>query len=308
MSKCRPLLSPLRYPGSKRGLVGYIEQALKCNEFQPSLYVEPFVGGASVALQLIQDGLVKRVILMDIDPWITSFWKTVFFDTDWLLEQVEALPVTLERWHQFKQEVPTTIREQALTCFFLNRTSFSGILEARAGPLGGQQQSSPYKIDCRFPRATLIRRIQQAAMHKEKIHGIWNCSWKEGITEIREEQRAGQLPCEGLFFYFDPPFFEAAAALYRYYFVAADHLALRDFLLTLEDKWILSYDSAQQVEALYGNALTKRTNGTQKHHVELFYRLAIMSQRRKGKEVIISNLEKLPTVSITENGDPDQGR
>jgi DNA adenine methylase len=251
----------------------------------------------------MQDGLVSRAVLVDLDPWIASFWQTVFSDSEWLIEQVQTIEVTLDKWHEFKQSNPTTTRDQALTCFFLNRTSFSGIMEAKAGPLGGRKQESQYKIDCRFPRKTLIKRIRQAAAHSDKVHAVWNCSWEESITRIRSEQEAGELPPEHLFFYFDPPFFEEAEALYRYYFANGDHRALRDSLLRLEDKWILSYDSADQVEALYGKALSRRTNGTQKHDVELFYSLAIMTKkRRKGKEVIISNLEQLPASPGTKPG------
>lgn len=290
-----PLLSPLCYPGSKRRLVGYIKSALKTNQLHPALYVEPFVGGASVALQLLQDNLVDKVILIDRDPWVASFWRTVFFDTEWLIAQVQTVEVTLDTWQYFKTLNPTTVREQALTCLFLNRTSFSGILEDGAGPLGGKSQESAYKIDCRFPRTTLIQRIEQAAQHREKVYGVWNCSWDEGIDKVRQEQQNEKLPREYLFFYFDPPFFEKADALYRWFFVDQEHRALRDFLMTLEDKWILSYDSAQQVEALYGEAIKTRTNGAQQHHLELSYTLGIISEKHKrGREVIISNLAHLP--------------
>ena len=299
VTRSKPLLSPLRYPGSKRRLVGYIRQALEMNKLRPTLYVEPFVGGASVALQLMQDGLVDRVILMDIDPWIASFWQTVFFDTEWLVEQIETIEVTLDRWQEFKQSNPATRRDRALTCFFLNRTSFSGILQAKVGPLGGRTQESQYKIDCRFMRGTLTKRIKQAAAHRDRVHAVWDCSWDEGFTRIRELQVQDELPQNGTFYYLDPPFFKEAEALYRYYFVSEDHLALRDHLLTMEDKWILSYDSAQDVEELYGEALKQCTNGTQKHDVELFYSLAIMTEeRRKGKEVIISNLDQLPVPEV----------
>ena len=116
-----------------------------------------------------------------------------------------------------------TTRDQALTCFFLNRTSFSGILEAKAGPLGGRKQDSPYKIDCRFPRQTLVKRIRQAAAHSDKVSAVWNCSWEDSIARIRSMQTEGELPSDNLFFYFDPPFFEEAEALYRYYFTGDDH-------------------------------------------------------------------------------------
>src|SRR5688572_8923078 len=148
----KPLISPLRYPGSKRRLVHYVRQTLKLNNMIPELYIEPFVGGASIALQLMQENLVKKVILMDIDPWVASFWNVLFFDTDWLIKQIKYIPITLERWKKFKKGNPSDRRTQALSCFFLNRTSFSGILEEGAGPLGGIEQKSEYKIDCRFNR------------------------------------------------------------------------------------------------------------------------------------------------------------
>ena len=289
------LISPLRYPGSKRRLVGYIEQAILLNDLKPKLFIEPFVGGASVALQLMQDDLVEKVILMDIDPLVASFWRTVFFDTDWLIEQIETIDVTLENWYWFKEFVPETTRQYALKCLFINRTSFSGIMEGRAGPLGGRQQLSEYKIDCRFPRETLIKRVRQAAIHKDRILAIWDCSWDEGLQRIREKQRIGSLPDKNLFFYMDPPFFEKADALYRFHFQQQDHFELRNFLLKLRDSWILSYDAAPHVETLYGDAIKSGTNGTKKHNVELIYSTGIMTGRKPTKEVIISNLNDLPS-------------
>lgn len=295
MAKSNPYLSPLRYPGSKRRLAEYIKQALHKNTFTPQLYIEPFVGGASVALQLLKDGLANKVILMDLDPWVASFWQVLFYDTNWFLEKIEKTQVSLELWNELKSGNHQTKREMAWACFYLNRTSFSGILEEHVGPLGGREQKSDYKIDCRFPKTALIQRIQDIATYKEKIYGVWNCSWREGIERIREEQNKNLLPTTGLFFYFDPPFFEKADALYRFYFQDADHLALRDFLLQLEDKWILSYDLADQVETLYGDAIHHRKNGTSRKQVGIYYSLAKMSERKTAQEVIISNMPELPS-------------
>jgi len=297
MSKAKTLISPLRYPGSKRRLVDHISKTLKANQLHPDLYIEPFVGGGSVAINLLNQNLVDTVILVDLDPWITSFWQSVFFDTKWLIEQIQTMEVSLDQWHTYKNSNPEGIRDQALTCFFLNRTSFSGILEQRAGPIGGRDQQSEYPIDCRFTnttRTTIIDRIKQIAQFRDRIYGIWNLSWDEAVQKIRTDQVNSSLPTGHLFFYLDPPFFEEADALYRYYFEDQDHIALRDFLLTLEDKWLLSYDSAEQVEALYGEVVRKGTNGTQHHHIEYVYSIASGSKRKKGKEVILSNLEILP--------------
>ncbi|RMD67258.1 DNA adenine methylase [Candidatus Pacearchaeota archaeon] len=288
-----PFLSPLRYPGSKRRLMRYVEQVLEANHFRPHLYVEPFVGGGSVALHLLQNRKIDKVILIDLDPWIASFWKTVFWDSEWLIEQIERAPITLEAWQAAKKSIPTTTREQAWICLFLNRTSFSGILRPEVGPLGGRAQASPYKIDCRFPRQTLIERVRRIAEFREHVYAVWNASWEEGLQMVRVEQRNGKLPSDGVFFYLDPPFFEKAEKLYRYYFTETDHLALRDALLQLQDKWLLSYDSAEQVENLYGEALALGRNGAKRSDVEWFYSLSLR-ERKLGKEVILSNLETLP--------------
>jgi len=302
MVETNTIISPLRYPGSKRRLVGYISEAFKANSLKPTLYVEPFVGGGSVAINLLNTDLVEKAILVDVDPWIASFWQTVFFDSDWLIKQIETIEVSLDKWYEFKHSNPSSIRDQALTCLFLNRTSFSGILEERAGPIGGKKQESDYPIDCRFTqttRNTIIQRIEQISQYADRIHGVWSCSWDEAISKIRSEQQANQLPEKDLFFYLDPPFFEEADALYRFYFTDEDHKALRDYLLKLEDKWLLSYDSAEQVETLYGEALRKGTNGTQHHSVELLYTISSVSKRKKGKEVILSNFERLPNLDLS---------
>lgn len=290
----KALLSPLRYPGSKRRLAEYIKQALDVNGLEPTLYIEPFVGGGSVALRLLQEESIEQVILMDIDPWVANFWKTVFFHTDWLIEKIESTDVTLENWTTLKNSHPKTMLEKAWTGFYLNRTSFSGILEKKAGPIGGREQASEYKIDCRFPRSTLVDRIRKIAAFKDKIKAVWCISWDDGITRIIHKQKLGELPTNGLFFYFDPPFFEKADSLYRYYFQNRDHVRLRDYLLTLEDKWLLSYDSADQVFSLYGDALKHGTNGTRHDHIELLYSVSVMPERRKAKEVVLTNLERLP--------------
>ncbi len=45
------------------------------------------------------------------------------------------------------------------------------------------------------------------------------------------QQRKGALPKDDLFL-FDPPFFEKADRLYRFYFQHDDHVRLRDFFFS----------------------------------------------------------------------------
>ncbi len=280
------IISPLRYPGSKRRLAQYIKQTLKLNCCYPDIFVEPFAGGASVALKLLNEDIVRQIGLIELDPLIAAFWKTVFFDADWLVEQVRTVEITVEQWSIFKKSAYKTRRDRALACLFLNRTSFSGII-AKAGPIGGYQQNSQYKIDCRFPRETLIKRIRQAESLKERVAFVWHISWKQGISRIRKKQQLGKLPNSNLLFYFDPPFFEKADQLYNYYFDNRKHKQLRNYILTLNDNWILSYDSPERVQELYGNKLSSV-------NMKMRYSTGrCLDRRNEQQEIIVSNMELL---------------
>lgn len=281
-TKSIPLISPLRYPGSKRKQYKFVRQFLISNNLRPNLYVEPFAGGASVALQLLQDNQVDSIGLIDLDPLVIAFWQTVFFDSEWLIDQIEKVEVSLENWRKFKTMRSKSTRGMALTCLFLNRTSFSGILSDSAGPIGGISQESDYLIDCRFPKETIIKRIQQIASHRERVAFIWCGSWKEGMRNLRKIEKMGGLPTNK-FFYIDPPFFEKADRLYRYYFKMGDHIELRDFLLTFSSPWLLSYDEPNLAKNLYGDSVFSKG-------VSTIYSASSDSGFKNVKEILISNL------------------
>lgn len=58
--------------------------------------------------------------------------------------------------------------EVAFATFFLNRTNRSGIL--KAGVIGGKEQSGKWKLDVRFNKDDLTKRIQMIGRYKDRIH------------------------------------------------------------------------------------------------------------------------------------------
>lgn len=51
--------SPLRYPGGKSKIAPLIEKIIIRNNLEGCTFVEPFAGGAGVALDLLFNNLVK---------------------------------------------------------------------------------------------------------------------------------------------------------------------------------------------------------------------------------------------------------
>lgn len=148
----------------------------------------------------------------------------MFGDTDWLVEQVERVPVTLERWHYFRSSRPRSNRDRALACLFLNRTSFSGILSPTAGPIGGQKQESEYRIDCRFPVTTLVERIRQAAALADRVRFVEQGDRQATIEKVNALGHGR----DEVFYYLDPPFYKKSDRLYAHGFGVEDHVRLHD--------------------------------------------------------------------------------
>lgn len=277
----RVVLSPLRYPGGKRRLVPYVAAALAANDLRPDVFVEPFAGGASVALELLATDEVQSIGLAELDPYVASFWETVFFDTDWLCRQVASIEVSLDAWRRMKSGRFRSRRSQALACLYLNRTSFNGTLHPRAGPIGGMSQSSGYPIDCRFPRERLVRRIRMCAQFADRVAFIRHEDALGAVAYARRRLRG-----KSLFYYFDPPFWAKSSFLYRHAFTHQDHQRLATAVRYLREPYLLSYDPAPEVRELYAgrSELTVET-------VELLY---TATQRTAESELVITNLRNLP--------------
>lgn len=284
IASSRSVLSPLRYPGGKRRLVPYVKALLQANRVEPDLFLEPFAGGASVALELAATGTVEQIALADLDPWIASFWQTVFWDCDWLCGQVQSIEVDLATWDRFKRTRVRGRRGQALACLFLNRTSFNGALHRRAGPIGGRAQVGRYDIACRFPRERLVKRLracEQLAL-EGRVAWVREVSALEAIGDARAQAKRS---ARSLFTYLDPPFWAKSRELYRHSFTDAEHGVLAQALRWLREPWLLSYDVAIEIEALFAHHDARHAR------VELLYS---GTQRTAYEELVITSLSALP--------------
>lgn len=266
--------SPLRYPGGKTILYEKIKQVLKNNNINEAIYIEPFAGGAGLALKLLFNGDVKNIIINDYDYAIYSFWHCILYNTEQFCEKVKNTNVTIEEWKRQKEiynnQVEYTMNEVGFATFFLNRTNRSGII--KGGPIGGKNQEGKYKIDCRFNKDVLIKKIEKISSYKSKIK-IFNYDVNKFIRYVINRQKSNNL-----FIYFDPPYINKGPELYKNHFRDMEHKELANNIKTklIEKKWIITYDNVQKVNKLYKEFYRKEFN--------LRYSAG---NNREGKEIMI---------------------
>lgn len=280
--------SILRYPGSKARFSGFISKTISLNAGRPRLFVEPFCGGASVSIALLEDGVVDEIAINDVDPLIAQFWMTVFSkeDAEWLADRVSEVPLTVEEWKRQKALKPASQREAALKCLYLNRTSFNGIIH-QSGPLGGWGQKN-IKIGVRFNRQRIADRILSLSELRSKVT-VANEGWRTFCERFAADERA--------IIYLDPPYYHKAEQLYGHVFDEGEHEALRDFLRKLSRPWLLSYDDAQEVRDLYSEVTSKARVIDNTYSTHPLGGCAFV-----GRELVFTNMKRLPAAANVAEG------
>lgn len=247
----KKLYSPLRYPGGKARFAPFIAKVMRNNGLSSGHYLEPYAGGAGVALELLFDGHASHVHINDLDPAVNAFWRAVTAYPEDILRLLRDTPVTMEQWYYWRSvmrgEKETDAVEYGFSTLFMNRTNRSGIL--KGGVIGGKAQAGSYKLDARLKKDVLASRILRIAENAERITVYCEDANKllHRCTEF--------LPQKSLI-YLDPPYYVKGQGLYRNYYCHSDHEAIAKTLQARSFKrpWIVSYDNVRAICQMYGNS------------------------------------------------------
>jgi len=266
--------SPLRYPGGKNKLAKFIALVCEKNNINGH-YVEPYAGGASVALHLLINEYVKEVTINDLDRAIYAFWYSVLNDTEKFCNKIKTTKITINNWKKFREIHKNKDKESlfnlGFATFFLNRTNHSGVIDG--GVIGGTDQKGNYKIDCRFNKVELIERIKLIAKHKDSIN-LYNLDALKLIEKIQKNRGN-----KNTIFYFDPPYYLKGPSLYMSHYKHNDHKAVSEKIQKIRNtKWIVSYDNTPEIKKLYLNSNKKEYS---------FFHTAY--EIREGREVLFSS-------------------
>lgn len=276
-----PFYTPLRYPGGKRRLVGFVKRLLEANDMRDIEYAEPFAGGASIALDLLFNEYASTVHINDLSRPVYAFWHCVLNATDLLCRRIEETDVTMKEWRRHRAvleaQEEADIRELGFATFFLNRTNRSGIISG--GVIGGQKQTGAWLLNARFNKGDLLNRIRRVARYRDRIK-LYQLDALDFTNSVVAS--LGQ----NVFAFHDPPYIDSGADLYLSDYKIEDHRQLAKGIMKTESPWVVTYDyDAAVVHDLYPG------------HRRIAFALSYTAQeRRGGKEAaFLSPLLNLPS-------------
>lgn len=209
--------------------------------------MEPYAGGAGVAMELLVSGEVESVHLNDSSLPIYAFWWSILHHADDFCGRILTTPLNIDEW-KIQREIlrhpnDHDLLDLGFATFYLNRTNRSGVLSG--GVIGGLGQLGKWKIDARFPRNELIRRIEVIAALSDSIT-LRNMDAEKFIVEYVPD-----LP-DNTLVYCDPPYFEKANRLYLNHYAPDDHERIAGIIQAQGDrKWVVSYDAVDQILGYY---------------------------------------------------------
>jgi DNA adenine methylase len=237
-----PQRSPFRYPGGKTWLTPRIRQWLASLARRPSVFVEPFAGGASVGLAAAFENLADRVVLVERDEGVAAVWQTILGDdNEWLAQRVLSFEVTETNVRRAVGSSPSSRRDRAFRTLLRNRTNHGGILAPGASLIRLGENGKGLKS--RWYAATLARRIRDIFTVRDRLEVI--CG--DGVAAIR--RRAGD---DGAAFFIDPPYTaagkKAGRRLYPHH--ALDHEALFAATAAAAGAFLMTYDNAEEIVAM----------------------------------------------------------
>ena len=239
--------TPLRYPGGKGKLTNYLTKLIDINGLGGCEYVEPYAGGAGVAINLLLSEKASNIHLNDLNNSIYCFWKSVLENTEQLCSLIENTSVNMDEWYKHKEIISNQERYSAIevgfATFFLNRTNRSGIL--LGGVIGGKEQLGKWKLDARFNKKDLIHRICKISAYKNNIF-LYNKDAKEFL-----ESTVSNFP-EKTLIYLDPPYYIKGKGLYQNHYKHDDHVDVAKKIIANDvHSWIVSYDNTPEINQMY---------------------------------------------------------
>lgn len=263
--------SPFRYAGGKFYALKHIMPFIDCVPHDE--YREPFVGGGSV---FFAKKKVKYNWINDLETELIKVYQA-FSDKN-IVNQISSRLVnevaTRQRFNEVKDWQPTSALDEIYRTYYINRTSYCGIINKPAW--GYKEKKSSPPSNWRKFLLDIYPKLQGVT--------ISNMDFSEVIAAPKQGK--------DVLLYLDPPYFKAdQKRAYTKPFELEDHIRLAEQLRHTDYYFCLSYDDVEEVKELYSWAYI--------HQKSWLYNTANKKgeARTMGKELVITNY-KVKTNSL----------
>jgi len=284
--------SPFRYAGGKF----YARKLILAHIPEHNYYLEPFAGGASIFFakrkvsfnhlndidnELMNVYLIIRDFPNELINFLTLREETLNRIPEYLTQGIQIgdpLPAKKELHRFFKNEfVPHNELERAGKWFYLNRTSYSGIMNV-------QNMYWGYGDKFSMQPKNWAQNIRRTSGKLQGVH-FTTFDFEEVIDDAIDDSLV----------FIDPPYFNADQdKFYNFPFTMDDHLKLERCLRRNTDRLrlFLTYDNEPEIRELYSwmnethdrewNYCIQRTDDQKNKTTR-------KGERYKGKELFILN-------------------
>ncbi len=251
-----------KYPGSKH--IRRHDLAERLDRLGPMKeYREPFLGGASVALAVLERNPdVNMVWLNDLRPELIALWTAVKDYPDEFGERLGRLPRHMLTLQQEFYDVAVDVRattsvpkdkddllELAVAAMLVQQMSFNGI-----------PAETPVN-DIRIPWNPIF--YQRKA---KRVSGLF----RGRNVRMSARDFAPLLLASGdATIFLDPPYYEEGDNLYRHRMSVADHLRLARMLRSCPHRWLLTYDDHPFIHRLYRWARIEKVTAIYRNRPDL---------------------------------------
>ena len=239
-----PHRSPFRYPGGKTWLVPNIRLWLLSLPSLPEHFLEPFAGGAIVALTVATEGLAHHVTIIELDDQVAAVWTAIFCDdggAEWLAHQIVNFELTRESVQCTLSTPPKSTRELAFQTILKNRAYHGGILAPGSAPIKNGENGKG--IGSRWYPQTLERRILTLATLRDRVTFIHG----DGLEILTQS-----IDKENFAYFIDPPYTagkkRAGARLYTHH--ELDHPRLFQIAASFKGPFLMTYDNNPAIASL----------------------------------------------------------
>lgn len=263
--------SPFRYAGGKFYARKLILEHVPIHKF----YIEPFAGGASI---FFAKPKISNNWLNDIDCDLINCYQIIKDQPEELILRLSGEKASKDRHTYYKKGYhPKNNMDKALRWFYLNRTSYSGIMNMQNCFWG---YGDKFSMRPEYWPRNIIR--TSLKLQNVKL----TCADFEVVIDNAADES---------FLFIDPPYFNADQdKFYVHSFKKDDHFRLNNVLKrnTKRLKFLITYDNCPEIKNLYDWAdgiHEKEWNYTINRTDDQKNKTDTKGARYKGKEVFIVN-------------------